>query len=314
MMLGEEKRYGALDFGTNSLRLLVADLDNCGKLKPVVRRMEITRLGRDLSNNKEILPRVMEENLAAAKKLVQEARSLGTEQIFAVATSAVRDAQNREEFLKQFYQQTGIELIVISGEQEASLTYLGVSSVLKDSGFPLIVDLGGGSTEFIWKQAGGNLNCISLDLGAVRMTEKFLPDDPINEEQFKAMQNEINCLLSSKLSCFKEDLPSTLLGVGGTITSLAAVDLGLERYCPEKIHNYQLSFTVVQQLLQKFKQLPLARRKMIIGLQPARGDIIAAGTAILVEIMNFTRSSKLIVSESDILQGIILHFSGAIDR
>jgi exopolyphosphatase/guanosine-5'-triphosphate,3'-diphosphate pyrophosphatase len=303
--MGEMRgRYAALDFGTNSLRMLIADLDSLGEMHFVTQKMQITRLGRDLGSKGIISPLAIADSLEVAGKFVQEARDLGAKQIYAVATSAVRDAQNRGEFLTAVRKQTGLNLEVISGEKEAELTYLGVQSVLKELGNPLVIDLGGGSTEFIWKEFGGGLSFISLDLGAVRMTEAYLSCDPVDDGQLKLLRTGVRNLIEFKLADVV--LPQTILGVGGTVTSLAAVDQELKQYCREKVHGYRLSLERVEQLLERFKQLPLRERKNIVGLQSTRADIIIAGTAILAEIMSFIRAKEVIISESDILQGIIL--------
>ena len=315
IMNKREKRYAVIDFGTNSIRMLVADFWGEGQVKPVYQDLRITRLGRGVSKNKKILPEAINDTLTVVRDFVLKAHGLGAEQIYAVATSAVRDAENREEFRKRVYEQTGLKLNIISGEKEAELTYLGVQSILEQAMEVLVVDIGGGSTEFIWKTPSGDIKYVSLDLGAVRMTEDFLVAEQPAEEQFVIMQERIRTLLERGILDLMEDFsPRVILGVGGTITTLAAIDQRLEVYRPEKVHGYRLSFQKIQEILALLKATPLQQRKMIPGLQPGRADIIVAGTAILSEIMSLMQVNQLIVSEYDLLHGSILYFSSKTDK
>jgi len=285
-------RIAAIDIGTNSTRLLVAERCS-GGLKAMETRLITTRLGEGMGSG-VLLPGAMERTMEAVNSFYQIAQRLGAERVVAAATSAVRDASNRDEFLDGVRRKTGLRVRVLSGEEEAAMSYRGVLSgltVVPRS--TVVVDVGGGSTEFIWNQ-GGRLRLASVNVGAVRMTEADL-----GEEEVAARLNP--ALVEVRRSQIK-----TLVGVGGTITTLAAIDQGLVQYDPDRVHGYCLSATNVSDILKMLKRMDVEERKQVPGLQPERADIIVAGVTIVKAIMDGLGQGQLLVSECDILYGLVL--------
>lgn len=289
-------RIGAIDIGTNSTRLLVAEVIN-GKLHPLVREIEITRLGRGVNAKGQLQRDGIRENAIVLKKFRHQAEDFGVDALYAVATSAVRDAANKEEFLQISREVSGVDVEIISGEEEAHLSFCGVYS-----SFPAmdrnwaVCDVGGGSTEFIWN-LGENVQ--SINIGCVRLTEMFLHSDPPGAEEISkaaaAIKEQIN----------KLDLQvRKLVGVGGTITTLVAMEEKMKIYLPERVQGYVLK----REQLDKHVRLlsvPLEERKRIVGLQPKRADVILAGVLIVREILDYLQLSEITVSDADILSGII---------
>ena len=208
------------------------------------------------------------------------------------ATSAVRDAKNRGDFAARVYSITGLDLLVLSGTDEARLSYQGVTNALGDVGKALVVDIGGGSTEFIWRSAG-ETRFVSTQVGAVRMTENGYGSA------------HIKGVIDDTLHVVQLDNPGELIGVGGTITTLAAMAQMMRHYQPDKIHGFRLTIDKVDELYRLLNSLTIEERKKLPGLQPQRADIIPAGTNILRTIMHGLARDSLLVSEADILEGLI---------
>lgn len=285
-------RIAAIDIGTNSTRLLV--VESCGGgLKVLETGLSTTRLGEGMGGG-VLLPGAMERTMEAINSFYQIAQRLGAERVVAAATSAVRDASNRDEFLDGVRRKTGLRVRVLSGEEEAAMSYRGVLSGLAVVPRSTVVaDVGGGSTEFIWNQ-GGRLRLTSVNVGAVRMTEADLGEE------------EVAARLSPALVEVRRAQVKTLVGVGGTITTLAAIDQGLVLYDPDRVHGYCLSATNVSDILKVLKRMGVEERKQVPGLQPERADIIVAGVTIVKAIMDGLGQGQLLVSECDILYGLVL--------
>lgn len=285
-------RIAAIDIGTNSTRLLV--VESCGGgLKVLETGLSTTRLGEGMGGG-VLLPGAMERTMEAINSFYQIAQRLGAERVVAAATSAVRDASNRDEFLDGVRRKTGLRVRVLSGEEEAAMSYRGVLSGLAVVPRSTVVaDVGGGSTEFIWNQ-GGRLRLTSVNVGAVRMTEADLGEE------------EVAARLSPALVEVRRAQVKTLVGVGGTITTLAAIDQGLVLYDPDRVHGYCLSATNVSDILKALKRMGVEERKQVPGLQPERADIIVAGVTIVKAIMDGLGQGQLLVSECDILYGLVL--------
>ena len=285
-------RIAAIDIGTNSTRLLVAE--RCGGgLKALETGLITTRLGEGMGGG-VLLPGAMERTMEAVNSFYQIALRLGAERVVAAATSAVRDASNRDEFLDGVRRKTGLRVRVLSGEEEAAMSYRGVLSglaVVPRS--TVVVDVGGGSTEFIWNQEG-RLRLASVNVGAVRMTEADLGEEAVAAR------------LSPALVEVQRAQVKTLVGVGGTITTLAAIDQRLVLYDPDQVHRYCLTATNVSDILKMLKRMGVEERKQVPGLQPERADIIVAGVAIVKAIMDGLGQGQLLVSECDILYGLVL--------
>jgi exopolyphosphatase/guanosine-5'-triphosphate,3'-diphosphate pyrophosphatase len=285
-------RVAAIDIGTNSTRLLVADGSGAG-LEALEIGLVTTRLGEGIGGG-VLLPGAMDRTVEAVDGFYRKALGLGAERVVAAATSAVRDASNREEFLDRVKRRTGLPVRVLSGEEEAAMSYRGVLSGLAvEPSTTAVVDIGGGSTELIWSR-GGTLCLNSVKVGAVRMTEAGLAVE------------EIGAILRPVLAEVRRSRITGLVGVGGTVTTLAAIDQCLVVYSRDRVHGYSLSADRVDGILQRLKRMSAAERRQVPGLQPERADIIVAGVAIVKGVLEGLELDRLLVSECDILYGLAL--------
>ena len=296
-------RVAAVDLGTNSTRLLVADVED-GRLDEVARRLKITRLGEGVDERKRLLPAPIARVRNVLTDFRREAERLGAERTLAVATSAVRDAENGEAFLGEVEWSYGFQTRLLSGDEEAQLTFRGVSTGRDVAEDTLVIDIGGGSTELVVGGPDGLRFHESLDLGAVRLTERFLHSDPSADDELDACAAAVRGLLDERVP--QEVRPQTAIGVAGTITSIAALDLGLAEYDPDRVHGHRLSREGVVTQLERLASLPLAERREIPALDPDRAPVIVAGTVILREVLDHFDLDGLEASERDILDGAAL--------
>jgi len=290
-------RVGAIDIGTNSTRLLVADVDRDGRVDEIVRRLAITRLGEGVDETARLAGPAMRRVDDTVGTYVTEARGLGVTRILATATSAVRDAQNGPSFLEGIGSRHGVATRLLSGAAEASTTFRGVTSAGPIADGTLIVDIGGGSTELTVGGDDSVREAVSLQLGCVRLTERFLASDPPAEQDLAACAAHVELLLPGLA-------PGPAIGVAGTITTLAAVDLGLDAYAPERVHGHRLSREAVTGLYDRLRSVTLAERERILHLEPRRAPVIVAGAVILLGVMERYAIDAVTVSERDILHGI----------
>ena len=294
-------RVGAVDMGTNSTRLLVADVDGAD-LAEVERLLRITRLGDRVDADGRLSDAGMERVHTVLEGYAARARELGAERVLATATSAVRDADNGSEFLADVRQQHGFETRLLSGREEAELTYRGVTSRLAAGPGTLVCDIGGGSTELVLGGPAGVLDATSLDVGCVRMSERCLRSDPPTVAELAELREAVAALLPRSIT----SRTSTLVGVAGTVTTLATIDLGLDREIPEEIDGHALAAATVEALLGQLAEVPLAERREVRGLMPERAPTIVAGAAIAAEVLRATGAGRMLVSERDILHGAAL--------
>lgn len=286
------KRVAAIDIGTNSTRLLVADCSGAG-LKRIEAGLITTRLGKGMSSGL-LLQETMLSTADAVGLFYRKTINLGAESVVAAATSAVRDASNRIEFLELVKKRTGLTVRVLGGEEEAALSYRGVLSGLQvEPDSTVVVDIGGGSTEFIWMQ-GEQLNLVSVNAGAVRLTDTAADEIVIYN------------ILRPTLEEVKQSAFECLVGVGGTVTTLAAIDQQLAVYDSKRVHGYSLSAVSVNRILEMLNCMDIEERRKVPGLRPERADIIVAGANIVKIIMDGLGSEKMLVSECDILDGLAL--------
>jgi exopolyphosphatase / guanosine-5'-triphosphate,3'-diphosphate pyrophosphatase len=284
-------RVGVVDLGTNSTRLLVADVDD-GHVEEIARRTEITRLGEGVDERRKLLPLPIARVRNVLAEYRRELDVQGAERVLAIGTSAVRDADNGEAFLGEVEWSYGFTTRLLSGGDEAALTRRGVANGRELTDDVLVVDVGGGSTELITARTR-----TSLDVGSVRLTERFLASDPPTREEVDACARAVRDALP--------DLhPTAAIGVAGTITSLAALELG--RYDPEQVHGHRLSRGGVEALLERLASVPLAVRRAFPGLEPERAPVIVAGAVIVDEVLRRYVLDELEVSERDILHGAAL--------
>jgi exopolyphosphatase/guanosine-5'-triphosphate,3'-diphosphate pyrophosphatase len=299
-------RVAAIDIGTNSTRLLVADADD-GALLEVERLLEITRLGDRVDADGELAEASMQRVETCVARYAERAHELDATTPLAVATSAVRDAANGAAFMRRLEERCGVRTRVLTGQQEARLTLRGVVSARPLSGSVVVCDIGGGSTELIAGQDGRVDFAVSLNIGCVRMSERHLHSDPPTAEELAALRHEAAGMLPG-------DVPAgSLIGVAGTITTLATIDLGLEQEIPERVDGHELSADAVAAQLERLGSLPLEQRRQVRGLMPERAPTIVAGTAILAELMAHLGAERLTVSERDILHGAALEAADRAD-
>ena len=284
-------RVAVVDLGTITTRLLVADVDD-GRVEEVSRRTEITRLGEGVDERRKLLPLPIARVRNVLAEYRRELEGLGAERTLAVGTSAIRDAENGEAFLGEIEWSYGFTTRLLSGEEEGELTRRGVSGGRELEPGTLVLDIGGGSTELI---ADGSRT--SLDLGSIRLTERFLHSDPPTREELEAAAGAVREALP--------DLePAQAIGVAGTITTLAALELG--EYDPERVHGYRISRDAVEAQLERLASLPLAERRELPGLEPERAPVIVAGAVIVREVLDRYGLDSLEASERDILHGAAL--------
>lgn len=302
-------RYGAIDIGTVTCRLLVADIDEDGRLHEVLRSMAICNLGEGVDETHRLKPEAIERVGQAVDGFMAEIHSLDPplQKLVAMATSASRDAQNADVFRDRLAR-SGVELRIIPGEQEASLSFAGASSAFPDQSV-VVVDVGGGSTEVIAGQGGSAPRFArSFDVGCRRLTERFLSQDPPSEEELASAARWIDETMEPYLKelrsagCFQ----GRILAVAGTATSAVSIREAMADYDPELIHGESVSRSDLDDLLQRLAALPCDQRAKVVGLEPKRAPVIVAGLLILQRILALTDSESFTVSEWDILHGIIL--------
>jgi exopolyphosphatase/guanosine-5'-triphosphate,3'-diphosphate pyrophosphatase len=291
-------RVGAVDLGTNSTRLLVADVMD-GRVDEVVRRLAITRLGEGVDETHELAPTAVARVHAVLDGYAREAADLGAEHVLVVATSAVRDAANGPSFLGELESRYGWATRLLDGEEEAETTFRGVISERPLAADTLLVDIGGGSTELLIGGPGGVSFAVSLQAGCVRLTERFLATDPPAPGELEAAAAHVRTLLPVLAA-------DAAIGVAGTITTVAAIDLGLAEYDPVWIHGHRITRAVVDRVLADLAALPLAEREHVRGLEPARAPVIVGGLVVLREVMKRYGLGEIEASERDILYGTAL--------
>lgn len=297
-------KIGAIDIGTNSMRLLICDyIDN--KLENRVKFVNTTRIGKDVDKNGYISEEAIHRNIEALKEFANICKENKCEKIYAMGTSALRDSKNKEEFINLAKKESEIDVEIITGEKESNLGFKGVLEGLNSEEDILVLDIGGGSTEFIIGGVEGIKFAKSEDVGALRMTEKFLTKDPICEKEFDDMTSFLENEIDETLKYIKTKGINKLVGIGGTITSLSAMNQELEVYSMERIHNSSISKNDIKSILQNLKKMTLSDKKDLKGLQPKRADIITAGVKILDIIMEKLEIENIIVSEYDNLEGLI---------
>lgn len=300
-------KKAVIDIGTNSVRMLVGDFKG-DRFEPINYRVEITRLGEGIGRERKLASKAVKRTLKIIRAYLREIKDRGVDNLWITATSAVREADNKEFFISLVKEETGQELKVLSEDEEAKLSYGGVIKSLPGlQEEPLVFDLGGGSTEFIWKEKG-EVTCRSCKIGVVRLTEAFLHSDPPSLKELERLTNHTVEILKN-LEKEVEIKGEKLVGVGGTITSLAAVRQELQEYDPDRIHGFVLKREEMEMLLKKFISIEEKDRKEIYGLQPQRADVIIAGTLAIMAIMDNFQFKEVTVSEGDILLGILNSFN-----
>lgn len=301
-------RVGAIDLGTNSTRLLVAEIDD--EYRQIVRRMAITRLGAGVDATGRLNQDAIERTITVLTEL---SPLVDGSAVRIAATSACRDATNRDEFFDRVESVLGVRPELLSGRDEARLGFMGATAQMRGGPF-LVSDIGGGSTELVVGEASGAAvvpdveiaGSTSLNIGCVRVTERFLKDDPPRPDQLDEAGAEVDAQLADAGSRLDIGSARSLIGVAGTITTLAGLHLGLDRYEPEKTHHSRLPADAVERLFRELSTLTISERREIPGIESGRADVILGGIIILLAILRNWGFGEVIVSESDILDGLAL--------
>ncbi|WP_328312427.1 Ppx/GppA family phosphatase [Streptomyces sp. NBC_00442] len=297
-------RVAAIDCGTNSIRLLVADADPAtGEITDLDRRMTIVRLGQDVDRTGRLAPEALERTFAACRAYAAVIKELGAERIRFVATSASRDAENRDDFVRGVLDILGVEPEVISGDQEAAFSFTGATKELNGDGDYLVVDIGGGSTEFVVGSTSVEA-ARSVDIGCVRMTERHHPGDPATPGQIDAIRADIEAALDLAERSVPLREPRTLVGLAGSVTTVAAIALGLTQYDSAAIHHSRIPYEDVAAVTERLLASTHEERTRISVIHPGRVDVIVAGALVLRAVMERTGAREVVVSEHDILDGI----------
>jgi exopolyphosphatase / guanosine-5'-triphosphate,3'-diphosphate pyrophosphatase len=303
-MAENPQRVAVIDVGSNSTRLLIADID--GDVAVIERQSRVTRLGRGVDLSGQLADEAIEAACAAIADYVEICRTSDAERVAAIATSAVRDASNGEAFVAELRERFALSARVLDGEEEARATYRGATIERPPEIPTLVIDIGGGSTELIVGTGTEVAFHDSLQAGVVRHTERHISGDPPTAVELEALADDIRALIADALAGHEGAHASAGIAVAGTPTSLAAVELGLEPYDPARVHGRVLSLETIQRLLSRFASAPLGERQAIPGLHPDRAPNIIAGCVILVEAMRAFALEKIQVSEHDILYGMAL--------
>jgi exopolyphosphatase/guanosine-5'-triphosphate,3'-diphosphate pyrophosphatase len=299
-------RVAAVDCGTNSVRLLVADLDEGGRGKADVHReMRVVRLGEGVDRTGELAPAALERTGAALRDYAATARRLGAERVRLVATSATRDARNREAFARLVEQALGVQPEVVTGQEEAALSFVGATTGLDAAAPYLVMDIGGGSTELVLGEAQVEA-ASSVDVGCVRLTERHLHDDPPTPEQVAAARADVEAALAQAEQVVPVTRAATALGLAGSVTTVAAMALGLPSYQPERIHGARVPAQQVRDVTERLLAMSRAERARLPFMHPGRVDVIGGGALVLLCAVERFGIEEVLVSETDILDGIAL--------
>lgn len=306
----EKRRVAAIDCGTNSIRLLVVDLPApesgpAAPLTDVVRRMEIVRLGAGVDRTGRLAPDAIERTRVALADYAAQIAGLGVDRVRMVATSASRDASNAADFTAMVRTTIGVDPEVVSGDEEARLSFDGaVRGLAATEAAPyLVVDIGGGSTEFVTGSQTVD-DAISMDIGCVRMTERHLVTDPPTAAEIAAAERDITAAVRHALDVVPGRDAKTLVGLAGSVTTVAAIALGLKTYDPDRIHHARISAADVGLVTDDLLAATRAQRLAIPVMHPGRADVIAAGALILRTVMAESGATAVVASEHDILDGI----------
>jgi exopolyphosphatase/guanosine-5'-triphosphate,3'-diphosphate pyrophosphatase len=298
-------RVAAVDLGTNSTRLLLADVDE-GRVSDVARETRITRLGEGVDERRRLLPAPIARVRNVLTDFRRTADSLGAERTLAIATSAIRDAENGEAFLGEVEWSYGFKTRLLSGHDEALMMFRGVTSERTIEHGTVIVDIGGGSTELVAGGPDGVRWHDSLDIGSVRITERFLHSDPPTQAEMDDAATAAHALLAERVPAETRSDISSAIGVAGTITSLGALALGLEEYNRDQVHGSKLTGEALEEQLRRLASVPLEERRGLRPLDPDRAPVIVGGALIAREVLAYFKLDKLEISERDILDGAAL--------
>ncbi len=299
--------HAVIDLGTNTFRLLIAEVTK-SSVKPIYSENKITRLGEGFSKEKRFLPSAMERAMDTLTSFKTTLNSYVPDRLSVIGTSAFRESENRDAFLLSIKKQVAFEVDVISGKEEARLTFLGANLILKNHARPmLLIDIGGGSTEFIVSEGETPHLFLTTNLGVVRLTEQYLHSDPSTGEECEALKLEIERVLRDLTPTFPQTTATPLFaGTAGTLTTLAAIDQKMGIYDPEKVNGYPLSKKALQAIFNQLFALPLKKRCHVPGLEKGREDLIIPGLLILLVLMDLCHYDPVVVSDYGLREGVLI--------
>ncbi len=303
-------RVAVVDIGTNSTRLLVADVGEDGAVVELERRTRVTRLGAGVDSSGVLSPAAIERVLATLDEYAAVIERLGAVARPAVLTSAVRDAANGAEFVATVEARYGLEARAIEGSEEARLTYLGATSGREPGGSVLVIDVGGGSTELVIGSGAEVEFAVSTQVGVVRQTERHLHSDPPDCAELDRLSADVRAVIERSVPEARRRRPSLAIAVAGTATSCAAIDQALDPYDPTRVDGYRLTLPTLRLLLARLASLDLEARRRVRGLHPDRAPTIVAGVGILIRVLEAFHLDGFEVSEHDILHGVALWRAG----
>jgi len=303
------RRYAAIDVGTNSVLLLVAEKDSDNRWSSVFERAEITRLGRGVDASRRLAPESIAATVAAIEGFVRDAALHEASEIVVSATSAARDAVNGAEFLELTRQRAGVTVEIISGAEEARLSFASAHADFGGDSPLVVVDIGGGSTELIFGDRSGAISFRhSFDVGAVRLTERLVKNDPPHPHELA----QIEQVLTETFATLPAPSAGTrLVGVAGTVTTVAAIVRRVEPYDPTVVHGLELTREEIDQTVTRLQQLPLALRRSLPGLQPKRADVVVAGAMVLRAVVSRIGAKNCTVSDRGLRWGLLADRFGA---
>ena len=305
--------FAGIDIGTLTCRLLIAELTSAGGLRELRSDRRILRLGQGVDRERVLRPDAMARVVATLKEWRQVIDGYHVDAATAVATSAVRDAGNRDEFLGLVQREAGFQVEIISGEEEARRTMLGIRSGLPSGVTDLLaLDIGGGSTEFILDRPGQATLARSIDIGVVRLSERILHSDPPTPDEVQEARDWVRRETTAAIAAMPRSPGVMFVGTAGTITALAAMVQQLPAYEPARIHNYTLTLNMVKQLELQLLSCSKAQREGLPGLERGREDVIAAGAVILGTVMETLGMTKVLVSDLGLREGVLIHLGSSI--
>jgi exopolyphosphatase/guanosine-5'-triphosphate,3'-diphosphate pyrophosphatase len=303
-------RVAVVDIGTNSTRLLIAEVGDDGAVEDLQRESIVTRLGEGVDAGGRLGDAPMQRVYDVLERYREAIDEHGVTKTTAVLTSAVRDAANGAEFTEQVRERFGLDARTIDGDEEASLTFSGATSERPDDGREvLVIDIGGGSTEFVIGCDGEVSFHVSTQAGVVRQTERHLHDDPPPPEQLQQLAAEVQAIVAGAVPADVRERVDVGIAVAGTATQCASIELALEPYDPARVHGHELELGICEMLLARLAQMSEAERRTVVGLHPDRAPTIVAGIAMLVEVMRAFGLESVEVSELDLLRGAALRLA-----
>jgi exopolyphosphatase/guanosine-5'-triphosphate,3'-diphosphate pyrophosphatase len=303
-------RVAVIDIGTNSTRLLVADVER-GEVRELARESRVTRLGRGVDLSGQLATEAIDEVCQTIGDYIATYEELGAERVSAIATSAVRDARNSDAFMAELRERFALDSRILDGDEEARLTYAGACTGCSPNESTLLIDIGGGSTELVIGSGQEVGFHASIQAGTVRHTERHLTADPPSATDLEDLSADVRGLIDAELADLAHVTASDGIAVAGTPTSLTAIDLELDPYDPDAVHGHRLGLPKIQHMLSELACVPLEARRKITGLQPGRAPTIVAGTVILIQVMRAFGLKEIEVSEHDILHGAALEVAKA---